>query len=331
MILGFQLGCMKSFEILHLMHITNLTVSTSEQNDVAERNNWHILKVTRCLLFEMNVPRYLWGETVYIATYLINRIPLRMIDFSTPLEMVTETTSFKVPPKKFGCMCFVHNISLGISKLHARAHKCVFVGYSGGKRGYRCYDSVNKKMFESMDVTFRETESYFTLSDVQSNVCPVTFQDLLEVVVTLPSDRVSREGEYKSSDQGVTVIDTMILSPSPTTTTDLEPNMDQNLPPPNRQIHNVYTRKPHHENAEQLLDQDQYQLPSPVDGSSTPQPSGNSELPSDTSIFFDLDLSITIRKRVRSTVLKQEDGASTSHPISLTTSHLRYLLLIKIL
>jgi hypothetical protein len=35
-----------------------------------------------------------------------------------------------------------------------------------GKKEYRCYDPVKKMMFESMDVTFRKTESYFTLSDV---------------------------------------------------------------------------------------------------------------------------------------------------------------------
>jgi hypothetical protein len=156
---------------------------------------------------------------------------------------------------------------------------------------------VKKKMFESMDVTFRETKFYFTFSDVQSNACPVTFQDL-EVVVTLLLDRVSLKGEYKSSDQGAAMIDTMNLSPSPTTTTDLEPNMDQNLSSPNRQIRNVYTQKPHHENVEQLFGQDQYQLLSPVDGSSTPQPSGNSELPSGTSLFSDLDLLIAIRKGV---------------------------------
>jgi hypothetical protein len=43
------------------------------------------------------------------------------------------------------------------------------------KKGYRCYDPVKKMMFESMNVMFRELESYFTLSDVQSNAYPVTF------------------------------------------------------------------------------------------------------------------------------------------------------------
>jgi hypothetical protein len=118
---------------------------------------------------------------------------LRVVDFSTPLEIVTGTTLFKVPPKNFGCVYFIHNTSSGISKLNARAHKYIFVGYSSGKKGHRCYDPMKKRMFESIDVTFTEIESYFTLSDVRSNACLVIFQDFLELVITLPSDRVSRE------------------------------------------------------------------------------------------------------------------------------------------
>jgi hypothetical protein len=116
---------------------------------------------------------------------------LRVVDFSTLLEMVTGTTSFKILPMKFGCVYFVHNTSPGISKLDTKAHKYIFVGYLSGKKGYRCYDPVKKRMFEGMDVTFRETKSYFTVSDVQSNACSMIFQDFLEVVVTLSSDRVS--------------------------------------------------------------------------------------------------------------------------------------------
>jgi hypothetical protein len=66
-----------------------MCVNTPEQNGVAKRKNRHILEVTRCLIFEMNVLRYLWGEATQTATYLINRMPLRVVDFSTSLEMVT--------------------------------------------------------------------------------------------------------------------------------------------------------------------------------------------------------------------------------------------------
>jgi hypothetical protein len=121
---------LRSNDIVH----QTTCVSAFEQNDVIERKNKYILEVTRCLLFEMNVPRYLWGEAAQIATYLINIMPLRVVDFSTPLEMVTWTTSFKVHSKKFGCVCFVHNTNSSISKLDVRAHKCIFVGYSVGKK-----------------------------------------------------------------------------------------------------------------------------------------------------------------------------------------------------
>jgi hypothetical protein len=86
-------------------------------------------------------------------------MPLRTVNFSTSFEMLIGTTSFRVPPKKFGCVCFVHNTSLGISKLDAKSHKCVFIGYSSGKKGYNCYDPVKKRMFESLDMIFKETES----------------------------------------------------------------------------------------------------------------------------------------------------------------------------
>jgi transposase InsO family protein len=123
---------LRSNDIVH----QTTCVSIPEQNGVAERKNMHILEVTRCLLFEMNVLRYLWGEVAQTATYLINRMLLRVVDFSTPLEMVTWTSSFKVPLKKFDCVCFVHNISPDISKLDVRAHKYVFVGYSSEKKIY---------------------------------------------------------------------------------------------------------------------------------------------------------------------------------------------------
>jgi hypothetical protein len=117
-------------------------------------------------------------------------MPLRTVDFNTPFEMLIGTTSFKVPPKKFGCVCFIHNTSLEISKLDVKSHKCVFIGYSSGKKGYKYYNPMKKKMFENLDVTFRETEPDFVLLNAQFNTSPVTFQDTLEVIVTLPSGQI---------------------------------------------------------------------------------------------------------------------------------------------
>ena len=49
---------------------------TSQQNGVTEHKHRHILDVARSLMFETQVPKYLWSDA---ASYLINRMP------STPL------------------------------------------------------------------------------------------------------------------------------------------------------------------------------------------------------------------------------------------------------
>jgi hypothetical protein len=106
----------------------------------------------------------------------------------------------------------------------------VFVGYSSGKKGYKCYDPVKKRMFKSLDVTFRETEPYFVLSNAQSNTSPMTFQDTLEVVVTLLSGRIGREGEsvvvtLEGIEDTMDLSDTMHVSPSTSSNFRLDSNM----------------------------------------------------------------------------------------------------------
>ena len=60
-------------------------MDTPQQNGVAERKNRHLLEVTRSLVFTSNIPKRFWGEVVLIATYLINRMPSRILKFKTPV------------------------------------------------------------------------------------------------------------------------------------------------------------------------------------------------------------------------------------------------------
>jgi hypothetical protein len=53
--------------------------------------------------------------------------------------------------------------------------KIVFVGYSVIQKGYICWSPVEKRLFVSMDVHFREFESYYT-EEVSS-----PFGDLIDV------------------------------------------------------------------------------------------------------------------------------------------------------
>jgi hypothetical protein len=47
-----------------------------------------------------------------------------------------------------------------VGKLNPRAVKCIFVGYSGTQKGYVCWNHVEKRLFVSMNVIFRELEPY---------------------------------------------------------------------------------------------------------------------------------------------------------------------------
>jgi hypothetical protein len=135
---------------------------TPSQNGVVERKNHHLLEVARSLMFQMNVPKYLWSEAVMTATYLINRMPSRILNIKSPVELLLGKCDFRVPPKVFGCVCFVKDHRPMVSKLDPQAVKCIFVGYSCIQKGYKCWDPIGKRLLVSMDVTFREEDPYYT-------------------------------------------------------------------------------------------------------------------------------------------------------------------------
>ncbi|RVW76743.1 Retrovirus-related Pol polyprotein from transposon TNT 1-94 [Vitis vinifera] len=112
------------------------------------------------------------GQAVLTAAYLINRMPSRVLKFQTPCQTLLKsfpTTRLIsiVPPKIFGCSVFVHINQQHRSKLDPRSLKCIFLGYSSNQKGYKCYSPVTRKFYNSMDVTFFETQPYYPKNDIQ--------------------------------------------------------------------------------------------------------------------------------------------------------------------
>jgi len=143
-----------------ILHQTSCP-GTPPQNGVAERKNRHLLEIARSLMFTMNVPKFLWSEAVLTATYLINRTPSRVLEMKTPYEMIFGRNEFVLPLKVFGCTCFVRDHIPSVGKLDPRAVKCIFVGYSSSQKGYKCWSPSERRLFVSMDVTFRESEPFY--------------------------------------------------------------------------------------------------------------------------------------------------------------------------
>ena len=98
---------------------------------------------------------------------MINRLPSSKLNNKSPLEILYKRKIDISHLRTFGCMCFVKIKRK--DKLDFNSIKTVFLGYSSQKKGYKCYDPINKKILISRDVIFWENESYFKREDSQES------------------------------------------------------------------------------------------------------------------------------------------------------------------
>jgi hypothetical protein len=127
-----------------------------QQNGSAERKHHHIVEVGLSLLAHSCMPLKYWDEAFLAATYLINRIPTKILDFSSPLELL-----FKEKPnygglRTFGSSCWPNLRPFNTQKLQFRSKQCVFLGYSNLHKGFKCLDVAEGWVYISRDVVFDE-------------------------------------------------------------------------------------------------------------------------------------------------------------------------------
>ena len=118
---------MSSYGIFH----QSSCAYTPQQNGVVERKNRHLVETARTHLLHHKVPQRFWGDVILAACYLINRMPSSILHDQIPHSILFPNHPlFCLPPRVFGCVCFVHILTPGQDNLSAKATKCVFLGYS---------------------------------------------------------------------------------------------------------------------------------------------------------------------------------------------------------
>ncbi|GJV13453.1 cysteine-rich receptor-like protein kinase 8 [Tanacetum coccineum] len=127
---------------------------TPQQNARVERKHRHLLEVARALQFQANLPKHLWGYCILTATYLINRLPSKILNYKSPYELL-----YNQPPpldhlRTIGCRSYVHQNTS--DKFHPRAIPTILIGYPQNQKGYLLYDPITTKVHTSRHVTFDE-------------------------------------------------------------------------------------------------------------------------------------------------------------------------------
>ena len=153
-----------------------------QQNGSAERKHRHIVEVGLALLANASMALKFWDEAFLTATFLINLLPSKVLNFETPVEKLLHQKPNNDSLRVFGCACWPNLRPYTKRKLSFRSKRCVFLGYSPLHKGVKCLDISIGRVYISRDVVF--DENVFRFVDLNPNAG----RRLCEEILLLPKD-----------------------------------------------------------------------------------------------------------------------------------------------
>jgi len=156
---------------------------TPEQNGKAERANRTIMDKTRSMLLEANLHKKFWAEAVNTAVFLINRTPIKGLNYKSPMEIWHGERPNLQFLRVFGSKAMVHIPKVKRKKLDSKSVECIMVGYGFGKKGWRLYNPKTNRIIHSRDVIFLETNlsgDHLNISNQNKHVS-LDFNDVSEI------------------------------------------------------------------------------------------------------------------------------------------------------
>ncbi|GKC62254.1 retrovirus-related pol polyprotein from transposon TNT 1-94 [Tanacetum coccineum] len=77
----------------------------TEINGRVERKHKHLLDTARALRLQANLPLKFWGDCILTATYLINKMPVKLLDWKSPYEKLYRKPATYDHLRVIGCLC----------------------------------------------------------------------------------------------------------------------------------------------------------------------------------------------------------------------------------
>ncbi|KAJ0536907.1 putative RNA-directed DNA polymerase [Helianthus annuus] len=130
---------------------------TAPQNGRAERKHRHIVETGLAMLFHANVPISHWVDAFSSATYIINRLPTKILNHKSPFELLFSITPNYTNFRVFGCCVYPYLRDYVPHKLAPRSIPCIFLGYAPQYKGYKCFDPASSRMYVTRHARFDET------------------------------------------------------------------------------------------------------------------------------------------------------------------------------
>jgi hypothetical protein len=140
---------------------------TPEQNGAAEIINRVILNKVRALLFNSNLPKFIWGEAMLTAVYLYNRTPNSSIEFKTPYYLKYKQIPNISNIKVFGSLTYYKEPTLFTKKLDPKATPYYLIGFIGSNI-YKLYNPSSNKIITARDCKI--IEGYYYRPNNNSNI-----------------------------------------------------------------------------------------------------------------------------------------------------------------
>jgi hypothetical protein len=143
------------------------------------------------------MPLKYWDEAFLATTYLINRIPTKILDFSTPLEPLFKEKLNYSGLRIFDCACWPNLRPFNTHKLQFCSKQCVFLGYINMHKSFNCLDIFGGRVYILRDVVF--DEMVYPSSKLNPNTGTRLCAEVLLLPTHLQTSIVSRDKSLDGS------------------------------------------------------------------------------------------------------------------------------------